>query len=437
MNGKDPGVAPANPLSSQHPNLRNADPEIWRALQAEERRQTDGIELIASENHVSRAVMETMGSVLTNKYAEGLPGRRYYGGCEFVDGVEETARSRACELFGADHANVQPHSGASANFAAYLSCLKPGDRILGMNLSHGGHLTHGARVNFSGQFFEVASYGVRDDDALIDHDSVRDAALASRPRMIVCGASAYPRVIDYSAFAEIAREVDAVLLVDMAHVAGLVAGGAHPSPVPHADIVASTTHKTLRGPRGGFILCTQERAKSVDKTVFPYAQGGPLMHVIAAKAVAFGEALAPAFGRYAHEVVENARTLAGSLAEAGFHPVSGGTDTHLLLVDLRPSHPDLTGSRAERVLEAAGITANKNTVPNETRSPFVASGLRIGTAAATTRGMNGTEMRQIAAWITEALAGPEDESVTRRIRGEVHELCKNFPVHAPEIVVAS
>ena len=423
--------------ASGHRWLEAADPAIWRAVRGEERRQAEGIELIASENHVSKAVMEATGTVLTNKYAEGLPGKRYYGGCEFVDEVEETARRRACKLFGAEHANVQPHSGASANFAAYLSCLEPGDRILGMNLSHGGHLTHGARVNFSGRLFEGISYGVRADSALIDYDEVRERALSKRPGMIVAGASAYPRLIDYRAFSEIAREAGAILLVDMAHVAGLVAGGVHPSPLPHADIVVSTTHKTLRGPRGGFILCATERARSIDKTVFPYTQGGPLMHVIAAKAVAFGEAATPDFASYSRSVVENARILGSALAEAGFRLVSGGTDTHLLLVDLRASHPEITGLQAETALEAAGMTANKNTVPGETRSPFVASGLRIGTAAATTRGMAAAEMKQLAGWIATVLESPGDEETIAGVRGEVRELCSAFPVHAPEVALTA
>ncbi|MDX1494273.1 MAG: serine hydroxymethyltransferase, partial [Longimicrobiales bacterium] len=377
-------------------HLKQTDPDVYDSIVSEARRQADGLELIASENFVSRAVLEAMGSVMTNKYAEGLPGKRYYGGCEFVDVAEEKARERAKELFGAEHANVQAHSGAQANMAAYFTFLSPGDKILGMNLSHGGHLTHGSPVNFSGKLFEVVSYGVGEDDGLIDYDAVRDQALSEKPDMIVAGASAYPRVIDFQRFGEIAREVGARMLVDMAHIAGLVATGHHPSPVPHSDVVTTTTHKTLRGPRGGLILCTEEHAKGIDKSVFPFMQGGPLMHVIAAKAVAFKEALEPDFKGDSAQVIANAKALGEGLAEHGFHLVSGGTDNHLLLVDLRPSHDELTGKDAEHALESAGITVNKNTVPGETRSPFVTSGLRIGTPALTTRGMKEDEMRQIA-----------------------------------------
>lgn len=414
-------------------HLRAADARVWNAVRAEERRQSEGIELIASENYVSKAVLEAAGTVLTNKYAEGLPGRRYYGGCTHVDQVEELARRRARILFGAAHANVQPHSGASANFAAYLAVLDPGDRILGMDLTHGGHLTHGSPVNFSGQLFRVESYGVRADTGFIDYDRLRALALSNRPKMIVAGSSAYPRVTDYAAFREIADEAGALLLVDMAHIAGLVAGGCHPSPLPHADIVVSTTHKTLRGPRGGFILARQELAAAVDKAVFPYAQGGPLMHVIAAKAVCFREAATPAFAAYARGVVANAQALSEALAARGFRPVSGGTDTHLLLLDLRDSHPELTGLEAERALEAAGVTVNKNTVPGETRSPFVTSGLRMGSAAATTRGMAPNHMERVASWMAEILSAPSDESLAKRVRSEVQELCEGLPVHAPEI----
>ena len=328
-------------------HLKHADPAVHEAVLREARRQAEGLELIASENFVSEAVLEAMGTVLTNKYAEGLPSRRYYGGCEHVDVVEDLARDRAKQLFGAGHANVQPHSGAQANMAAYFAFLEPGDPILGMDLSHGGHLTHGSPVNFSGRIFEVSSYGVREDDGRIDYDLVRDRAREVRPKMIVAGASAYPRLIDFEAFGDIAREVDAKLVVDMAHIAGLVATGHHPSPVPHADVVTTTTHKTLRGPRGGLVLCREEHGKAIDKTVFPFMQGGPLMHVIAAKAVAFREALHPDFHAYSAQVVANARTLGEGLAERGFHLVSGGTDNHLMLVDLRPSHEDLTGKAAE------------------------------------------------------------------------------------------
>jgi glycine hydroxymethyltransferase len=410
-------------------HLKGADPEIHEAIRMEAARQSSQLELIASENFVSRAVLEAAGTVLTNKYAEGLPGKRYYGGCEFVDRVEELARSRTVELFGADHANVQPHSGAQANMAAYLAFLKPGETILGMNLSHGGHLTHGSPVNFSGSLFRVVAYGVRESDDRIDYDAVREIALRERPRMVIAGASAYPRIIDFQTFGEIAREVDAVMLVDMAHIAGLVAAGEHPSPVPHSDVVTTTTHKTLRGPRGGLILCREEHAKAIDKSVFPGVQGGPLMHIIAAKAVAMKEALQPTFKGYARRVVSNARTLADSLSDGGLHLVSGGTDTHLILLDLRPSHPDLTGRDAEAALEHAGMTVNKNTVPGESRSPFVTSGLRIGTPALTSRDMREPEMVRIAGWISEILDAPGDEALLGRIRREVTELCEAFPLY--------
>ena len=411
-------------------HLKATDPDIHASLVHEARRQADGLELIASENFVSRAVLEAMGSVLTNKYAEGLPGRRYYGGCEFVDVAEDLARSRALQLFGAEHANVQAHSGAQANMAAYFTFLDPGDKILGMNLSHGGHLTHGSPVNFSGRLFEVVSYGVGEDDGRIDYDAVRDQAKAERPKMIIAGASAYPRTIDFETFGEIAREVDARLVVDMAHIAGLVATGHHPSPVPHADVTTTTTHKTLRGPRGGLILCLEEHAKAIDKSVFPFMQGGPLMHVIAAKAVSFLEALQPEFSEYSAQVIANAQALGEGLSDHGFHLVSGGTDNHLLLVDLRPSHDELTGKDAEQALEAAGITMNKNTVPGESRSPFVTSGLRIGTPALTSRSMKESEMRQIADWVAHVLEAPTDEDRIGRVRTSVRELCKAFPLYA-------
>ncbi len=415
-------------LQSSSP-LALGDPEIHAAIRAEEERQRSGLELIASENFVSEAVLEAMGTVLTNKYAEGLPGKRYYGGCEHVDVVEELARQRACTLFEADHANVQPHSGAQANMAAFLAFLEPGDRILGMDLSHGGHLTHGSPVNISGRWFEVSSYGLDPETNRIDYDAVRDQALEVRPKMIIAGASAYPRTIDFERFGAIAREVDAVLLVDMAHIAGLVAAGAHPSPVPHADVVTTTTHKTLRGPRGGLLLAPERHAKALDKAVFPGTQGGPLMHVIAAKAVALGEALAPGFPAYARQVIANAQALGDALLARDFRLVSGGTDNHLLLVDLRPSHPELTGKAAEEALEAAGITVNKNTVPGETRSPFVTSGLRIGTSALTTRGMDEADMHRIGEWIARVLASPDDERLIRRTRDEVTELSRRFPLH--------
>ena len=409
--------------------LRKTDPAVFDSILSEARRQADGLELIASENFVSEAVLEAMGTVMTNKYAEGLPSRRYYGGCEFVDVAEELARERAKQLFGAEYVNVQPHSGAQANMAAYFSFLEPGDKILGMKLSHGGHLTHGSPVNFSGRLFEVVAYGVREQDGLIDYDALRDQARAERPRMIIAGASAYPRTIDFAAFGEIAREVGARMVVDMAHIAGLVATGHHPSPVPHSDVVTTTTHKTLRGPRGGLILCREEHAKAIDKSVFPFMQGGPLMHVIAAKAVAFLEALRPEFTDYSGQVIANARALAEGLSERGFNLVSGGTDNHLLLVDLRASHGELTGKDAEAALEASGITVNKNTVPGETRSPFVTSGLRIGTPALTSRGMKEDEMARIAVWISDILDAPTDQDRIDGVRAEVSELCSAFPLY--------
>jgi len=407
-------------------SIRRTDPEVFRAISGEVDRQNRFLELIASENLVSTAVLEALGSVLTNKYAEGYPGKRYYGGCEWVDIVERLAIERAKELFGADHANVQPHAGAQANMAVYLAFLKPGDTLLGMSLTHGGHLTHGAPVNFSGQLYRVAAYGVDEKTGLIDYDAVREIARRERPRLIVAGASAYPRVIDFAAFAEVAKEVGAIFMVDMAHIAGLVAGGVHPNPVRWADVVTSTAHKTLRGPRSGFILCREEHAKTIDKQVFPGMQGGPLMHVIAAKAVAFGEALQPAFKEYARQVVENAATLADVLLERGFKLVSGGTDNHLLLVDL--SDRDITGKDAEEALHRARITVNKNTVPGERRSPFITSGIRIGTAALTTRGMGPAEMRRIGGWIADVLESPTDD-VTERVRGAVAELCDAFPIY--------
>ena len=410
-------------------NLRVTDPAVFAVVKAEAGRQASQLELIASENFVSPAVLEAMGTVLTNKYAEGLPGKRYYGGCEHVDVVEDLARDRAKTLFKADHANVQPHAGAQANLAAFMAFLKAGDRILGMKLSHGGHLTHGSPVNFSGTLFEVGAYGVRDSDGRIDYDALGDQAVAERPKLIIAGASAYPRVIDFEAFSAVAKEVGAVLMVDMAHIAGLVATGVHPSPMPHADVVTTTTHKTLRGPRGGLILCKEEHAKAIDKAVFPGTQGGPLMHVIAAKAVAFHEALEPGFHDYTRQIVANAQTLAEGLMGRGLKLVSDGTDNHLLLVDLRPSHPDLSGKEAERALEEAGITVNKNTVPGETRSPFVTSGLRIGTPALTTRGMMERDMEQIAAWIVRILDNPSEEDLIRTVRGEVSELCQAFPLY--------
>ncbi|MDH4044429.1 MAG: serine hydroxymethyltransferase [Gemmatimonadota bacterium] len=410
----------------RHLPIGDVDPQIAALIQLEARRQEEGLELIASENFTSRAVLDAMGSELTNKYAEGYPGRRYYGGCEVVDEVERLAIERAMQLFGAAHANVQPHSGAQANLAAYFAVLKPGDCILGMALSHGGHLTHGSPVNVSGQIFVAEQYGVDVQTGLLDMDQVREQARAVRPQLIIAGASAYPRVIDFAAFGAIAREVDAVLLVDMAHYAGLIAGGVYPSPVPHADIVTSTTHKTLRGPRGGFTLCTESWAKAVDKQVFPGMQGGPLEHIIAAKAVAFGEALRPEFRVYAAQVVRNAVALGERLAEHGFALVSGGTDSHMLLVDLRTK--GLTGKAAQAVLDSVGIHINKNTIPGDPESPFVTSGIRVGTAALTTRGMMEAEMRRVADLINAAIAGREDDAQLAGVRKGVHELTAAFPL---------
>ncbi len=406
--------------------LEEGDPQIHALIQREIGRQEEGLELIASENFASRAVLEAVGSELTNKYAEGYPGRRYYGGCEVVDEVERIAIERARELFRAEHANVQPHAGAQANLAAYFAVLKPGDRLLGMTLSHGGHLTHGSPVNLSGQLFEVAQYGVNETSGLLDMDRIREQARAFRPQLIVAGASAYPRVIDFAAFGAIAREVGAVLLVDMAHYAGLIAGGVYPSPVPHADIVTSTTHKTLRGPRGGFILCREGWGKPIDKMVFPGMQGGPLEHVIAAKAVAFGEALRPEFRAYATQVVRNAVALGEGLAERGFVLVSGGTDSHLLLVDLRRKR--VTGKAAQAVLDDVGIHVNKNTIPGDPESPFVTSGMRLGTAALTTRGMGPAEMRRVAELIDVVLGAADDPAVRRRVQRDVRELAAAFPL---------
>lgn len=407
--------------------MQRQDPEVYDAIVKEVARQNESLEMIASENFVSAAVLEAAGSVLTNKYAEGYPGRRYYGGCEWVDVAEQLAIDRCRRLFDAEHANVQAHSGAQANMAAYMAVMKPGETLLGMNLSHGGHLTHGSPVNFSGQLYRVVAYGVG-EDGRIDYDEVRALARRERPRVIVAGASAYPRIIDFEAFAAIAREVDAVLIVDMAHIAGLVAAGVHPSPVGHADIVTSTTHKTLRGPRGGFIVCNDAFAKPIDKQIFPGNQGGPLMHIIAAKAVAFGEALEPEFRDYAKNVVSNAQALAATLVDRGFHLVSGGTDNHLVLVDLR-QRASLTGKDAEEALARVQITVNKNTVPGETRSPFVTSGIRIGTAALTTRGMGTDEMRAIGGWIADVLDAPEDDAVIGRVRRDVLDLCGAFQLY--------
>jgi glycine hydroxymethyltransferase len=406
--------------------LREADPEIAKVIEDEILRQGEGLELIASENFVSPAVMEAMGSPLTNKYAEGLPGKRYYGGCEVVDVAENLAIDRAKQLFGADHANVQPHSGAQANAAVMLAFLKPGDAILGLDLSQGGHLTHGSPVNFSGLIYKAFHYGVN-DNGIIDYDRMKEIARKERPKMIIAGASAYARIIDFAPFAEVAKEIGALFMVDMAHFAGLVATGYHPSPVPFADVVTTTTHKTLRGPRGGMILCKAEHAKAVDKAVFPGTQGGPLMHVIAAKAVSFREALQPEFKGYCGQIIRNAQALAAALAGRGFQIVSGGTDNHLMLVDLR--NKGVTGKVAEKVLGEAGITVNKNTVPKETQSPFVTSGIRIGTPAVTTRGMKEEDMSRIAGFIDRALAAPEEAQSLAKIKQEVKELANAFPLY--------
>ena len=407
-------------------SLAATDPAIAHLLDEETQRQSDGLELIASENFVSPAVMEAMGSPLTNKYAEGLPGKRYYGGCEVVDQIEQLAIDRVKQLFGAEHANVQPHSGASANAAVFLAFLKPGDTFLGMDLSQGGHLPHGSPVNFSGLLYKAVSYGVT-DEGLIDYDAMRAAARAHKPKMIIAGYSAYSRHIDWQAFADIAKEVGAIFFVDMAHFAGLAATGMYPSPVPFADVVSSTTHKTLRGPRGGIILCKEPFAKAIDKAMFPGMQGGPLEHVIAAKAVAFHEAMQPAFTSYCRQVVDNARTLAAALASRGYQIVSGGTDNHLMLVDLRSK--GLTGKVAEKVLDQASITVNKNTVPKETQSPFVTSGIRIGTPAVTTRGMGASAMERIAVLIDRVLSSPEDTNVIDATRIEVKALADEFPLY--------
>ncbi|MEY3702055.1 MAG: hypothetical protein RI891_1347 [Gemmatimonadota bacterium] len=408
--------------------LQGVDPEIAALVGEEVRRQSEGIELIASENFVSPAVLEALGSQLTNKYAEGLPGKRYYGGCEVVDRVEQLAIDRAKQLFGADHANVQPHSGATANAAVFLAFLKPGDTILGLDLSQGGHLTHGSPVNFSGLNYRAVHYGVT-EDGVIDYAQMRELARRERPKLIIAGYSAYSRVIDYTQFAEAAFEVGAVFMVDMAHFAGLAATGVYPNPVPVADVVTTTTHKTLRGPRGGLILCKAAHAKAIDKAMFPGTQGGPLEHVIAAKAVAFHEALQPAFTDYCRQVVANARAMAGALIARGVHVVSGGTDNHLMLCDLRTRDAALTGKVAEQALDRASITVNKNTVPKETQSPFVTSGIRIGTPAVTTRGMGEGEMVRIAELIDRVLAAPTDEGVLAAVKADVHTLTRAFPLY--------
>jgi glycine hydroxymethyltransferase len=408
-------------------SLSKADPIVADLIRREVARQEHGLELIASENFVSVAVLEAMGTALTNKYAEGLPRKRYYGGCEIVDEVEQLAIDRAKALFGAEHANVQPHSGAQANMAAYLAVAKPGETLLGLALPHGGHLTHGASVNFSGTLFRAVQYGVREDTGRIDYDDVRAIARAERPRLLIAGGSAYARIIDFPAMRAIADEVGAILVVDMAHFAGLVAAGLHPSPVPHAHIVTTTTHKTLRGPRGGMILCRADLAKAVDKQVFPGTQGGPLEHVIAAKAVALGEASQPEFQEYAGAVIKNAQALAAALTERGYAIVSGGTDTHLMLVDLRPKQ--LTGKEAEQLLDRAGITVNKNTIPGDPQSPFVTSGIRLGTPALTTRGFGEVEMTRVAQLIDDVLTKKDDGTLSR-VKQDVRELTDAFPLYA-------
>ena len=406
--------------------LSQADPVIAHLIDEETQRQSDGLELIASENFVSPAVMEAVGSTLTNKYAEGLPGKRYYGGCDVVDKIEQLAIDRLKQLFGAEHANVQPHSGASANAAVFLAFLKPGDTFLGMDLSQGGHLTHGSPVNFSGLLYKAVSYGVT-EDGIIDYEQMRAQAREHKPKMIIAGYSAYSRTIDWQAFADVAKEVGAIFLVDMAHFAGLAATGVYPSPVPFADVVTSTTHKTLRGPRGGIILCKAEHAKAIDKAMFPGMQGGPLEHVIAGKAVAFHEALQPSFTVYCRQVLDNAQVLATALMDRGYHIVSGGTDNHLMLIDLRSK--GLTGKVAEKVLDEAGITVNKNTVPKETQSPFVTSGIRIGPPAVTTRGMGADAMREIAALIDRVLSAPDDHDTIAAVKVDVKALADAYPLY--------
>ena len=406
--------------------IRQADPEVADAIGLELNRQRTHVELIASENFVSPAVMAAMGTCLTNKYAEGYPGKRYYGGCEYVDIVEDLARERACRLFGAEHANVQPHSGAQANMAVYFAMLKPGDAVMGMSLSNGGHLTHGSPVNMSGAYFNFVPYGVSAETEMIDYDEVRRLAVENKPKMIVAGASAYPRVIDFKVLREIADEVGALLMVDMAHIAGLVAAGEHPSPVPFADFVTTTTHKTLRGPRGGMILCREEYAKAIDKAIFPGTQGGPLEHIIAGKAVCFGEALKEEFRTYQHQIILNAKAMERAFREEGVRMVSGGTDNHLLLLDFTGT--EMTGKQMESLLEDANITVNKNTVPNETRSPFVTSGIRVGTPAATSRGLKEPEMVRVAGWIARVLR--EGEAAVPEIRKQVEAMMAGYPLYA-------
>jgi glycine hydroxymethyltransferase len=412
-------------------NLWKTDPEVARVVESETRRQVETLEMIASENFVSEAVLEAQGSVLTNKYAEGYPGKRYYGGCEHVDISEELARQRACRLFKADHANVQPHSGASANIAAYYSVIKHGDKLMALSLDHGGHLTHGHKVNFSGKHFQIAHYGVDPKTERLDYKVIQDMARAEKPDLLVAGYSAYPRAIDFAPFREVADEIGAKFLVDMAHFAGLVAAGLHQNPVEYADIVTTTTHKTLRGPRGGLILCKEEFAKNVDRSIFPGFQGGPLEHVVAAKAVAFGEALKPEFKTYIEQVVKNAKALAETLVAGGLRLVSGGTDNHLLLVDLTPMN--LTGSIAEEALEAAGVTCNKNAIPFDPKPPAVTSGIRLGTPALTTRGMKESEMKKVGQMILDVFKSPHDQDHLKTIRAQVKELTEQFPLYSDRL----
>ena len=411
--------------------LRDLDPEIYKAIKNEEQRQSDCLELIASENFTYEAVLEATGSVFTNKYAEGYPGRRYYGGCEFADVVERLAIERAKEVFGAEHVNVQPHSGSQANMAVYLTILKPGDTVLGMNLSHGGHLTHGHPLNFSGKYYNIVSYGVSKDTGTIDYDELARLAAEHKPRLIIVGASAYPRTLDFERFSKIARENGSLLMADMAHIAGLVAGGQHPNPVPHCDFVTSTTHKTLRGPRSGFIMCREEYRKDLNRSVFPEMQGGPLVHVIAAKATCFKEAGTEEFKTYTAQIVSNAKVLSEAIAGRGYRLASGGTDTHLMLVDVFSKGID--GSQAETALERAGITVNKNAIPFDTNPPMKPSGIRVGTPAVTTRGMGETEMTSIGGWIADVLENVEDEATISAVRKSVSALCKRFPLYSTRI----
>jgi glycine hydroxymethyltransferase len=418
--------------TSMNRPLSEVDTEIAATIADEERRLAYNLEMIASENFVSEAVLEALGSVLTNKYAEGYPGKRYYGGCEFVDVAENLARQRARQLFGCEHVNVQPHSGSQANMAVYLAALNYGDTILGMNLAHGGHLTHGHPLNFSGRSYKIIPYGVTAETEQIDYDELERLAHEHKPRLILCGASAYSRVIDFERIGRIARDVGAYSMADIAHIAGLVAAGLHPSPVPHMDFVTTTTHKTLRGPRAGMVMCREQFSKEVDRAVFPTVQGGPLMHVVAAKAVCFKEALEEGFKDYQRQVIANARALAEELSAAGFRIVSGGTDNHLMLVNVFVR--GITGAQAERALERAAITVNKNAIPFDTQPPMKASGIRIGTPALTTRGMKEAEMRQVAAWISEALAAPDDETVQARVRAQVVDMCERFPIYEGRLV---